>query len=104
MSDDKEPVWKYDVSVGFSTKYLVDNPDVFVIISNDESPFSINLSCAGLKEELKKAKNKFEFDSNNSDYRKDYHKSLNVYLDRLCDTGDTSRSYYQQEKKKIMEE
>lgn len=59
----------------FSVKYLSSNPKAFVIITDDESPYSKRIKCDFLKTKYNEAYQKFKFDSTNSKYREQYIKT-----------------------------
>jgi hypothetical protein len=68
----------------FSVKYLSSNPKAFVIITDDDSPYSKRIKCDYLKTKFNEAYRKFKFDSTNSKYREQYIKTQNELDENGC--------------------
>ena len=68
----------------FSVKYLKNHPKVFVIISDDDSPYAKNLRCRHLRKVYDEAKRILECDSLNSGYKEEYIKAKDEYIKNGC--------------------
>lgn len=76
-------------SVGekYSVKYLKNKPKVFVIESDDDSPYAKKIRCSNLREVFDEAKLKLRYDSLNSDYKEKYIKARDEYNNNGCDNN-----------------
>ena len=76
------------LGVTFHVKYMENNPDVFIIVSNDDSPYALQMHCSKLLLQVNTAKSKYNFDPSNQSYKKDYKDALKVYLSDGCNKKD----------------
>jgi hypothetical protein len=90
--DPKNRLGLPDIGEKFSVKYLKNYPKVFVIISDDDSPYAKNLRCMHLRKVYYEAKQILECDSMNSDYKEKYIKARDEYIKNGC--GDNIEEYY----------
>nr|WP_299071297.1 hypothetical protein [uncultured Allomuricauda sp.] len=73
-----------DVGLPFTVKHLKRNPKVFVIVTDDDSPYGTNLGCSDLRKKLKAAKSKLDFNPNNEEFKKEYQEYNETYLSSGC--------------------
>lgn len=71
----------------FTVYYLRGFPKDFVIVDNDDSPWARQLRCGRLRNDMKEANAKYEFDRSSSNYRADYIALINKLLAEKC-VGD----------------
>ncbi|WP_055395541.1 hypothetical protein [Flagellimonas eckloniae] len=73
-----------DVGISFTVKHLKRNPKVFVIITNDDSPYGTNLGCSDVLKILKAAKSKLDFNPDDEAFKNQYRKYNEAYLSSGC--------------------
>jgi hypothetical protein len=72
----------------FTVYYLRSFPKDFVIVDNDDSPWATALRCGRLRNEVREANAKYEFDRSNANYRTNYIALINRLLERKCVDDD----------------
>lgn len=73
-----------DVGLSFTVKHLKRNPKVFVIVTNDDSSYGINLHCSELLKKLKASKSKLDFNPDDKAFKKQYQEYNEAYLLSEC--------------------
>gem|GEM_PF-2606329 len=68
----------------FAVRYLPSDPSIFVILSNEKSPFTQRTGCLSAFEKVNEAKIKFQMDSLNTAFRKEYIHSIEAVLKMDC--------------------
>jgi hypothetical protein len=83
-------------SVGdnFNVRYLRHFPGAFVMITNDDSAWAVNLRCTQLNNALYEASQKYNFDRNKQEYRDGYIMAIQAVIDNRCYTDSTDLEKY----------
>lgn len=68
----------------FAVRYLPSNPSIFVIVTNEKSPFTQRIGCQTAFEKVNETKIKFQMDSLNTKFRDDYITSIEIVLKMYC--------------------
>ena len=79
----------------FTARYLPAYPHDFVILTNDNSPWAHQNTCAALLDSLHAARAKHEFALTNAPYKQAYRALIRRVIARQCYTDSTDlRKYY----------
>lgn len=73
-----------DVGLPFTVKHLKRNPKVFVIVTDDDSPYGTSRRCSDLRKKLKAAKSKLDFNPDDEAFKKQYLEHNKAYLSIGC--------------------
>ncbi len=82
----------------FNVRYLEKYPEAFVIVTDDTSDYAKGIFCAQKRNALNIAKHKFDFDTNNATYKKNYLNAIDTYLKSDCIYNPEMRAFYEKEK------
>lgn len=83
------------VGAVFHVSYLKHFPTVFVIITNDNSPWANDQYCGKLKETYEMAINKYNFDRSNPVYRKACISAIQAIISHQCYADSTDLALYE---------
>ena len=78
----------------FNVRYLEHFPGSFIIITNDDSPWTLALQCGGWNHQLNEARSKFEFDKSNQQFKNAYIKAIKDYISKRCYTDSLDLQQY----------
>lgn len=77
----------------FNVRYLASFPRDFVIVSNDNSPWALSLSCGAAMTSLAEAKAKYEFETSSPAYRDAYADALAAAANAGCGGSDAAQAF-----------
>jgi hypothetical protein len=83
-------------SVGdhFTVYYLRWFPNDFIILDNDDSPWATALRCGRMRDAVREANEKYEFDRGSASYRDAYVAMINKVLAEKCVTSEDERNEF----------
>nr|WP_299338505.1 hypothetical protein [Allomuricauda sp.] len=79
-----------DVGSSFTVKHLKRNPKVFVIVTNDDSPYASDLRCSELFRKLRAAKSKLDFNPDDEEFRRQYESYAEAYFSSHCNKQESA--------------
>ena len=78
----------------FNVSYISHFPSAFVIISDDDSPWAMQLACDKLHNRLIEAQRKYNFDRSNISFRKEYINMIQSVIRNHCYTDSLDLQKY----------